>query len=41
MSSEPRRLRWWHWLLLAIVVLVLLVYAGTYSLRPAAFWAAG
>ncbi len=36
MSSETRRLRWWHWLLVALAVVVLLTLLLTYTLEPRA-----
>jgi hypothetical protein len=41
MSSDRRRLKRWHWLLLAVIVLLLLAYLGTYTLEPAVALAAG
>jgi len=34
MSSESRRLRWWHWLLVALALILILTYVGTYTLEP-------
>ena len=34
MSSESRRLRWWHWLLVALALILILTYVGTSTLGP-------
>jgi len=34
MSSESRRLAWWQWMLIALVLLVIVTLVLTQTLRP-------
>jgi hypothetical protein len=41
MSSESRKFRWWHWLLIALALVAILTYLGSYTLEPRESQSAG